>query len=89
MNTEDHPDYVWIKVVVLNPPFYCPKHKVKLKMYSFQLTGATNESNEPQILDTWICPREDCPNRIMVESFYKKGKTKLKPLKNKKQRRLI
>lgn len=87
--SEKHPEYIWIRVNVLNPPFYCPKHKMKLKMYSFQLTGASNESNEPQMLDTWICPEKDCPNKIMVESFYKRAPRKAKLTKNKGQKRLI
>ncbi len=83
--SQKHPEYTWIKVNVLDPPFYCPKHEVKLKMYSFQLTGETNDKNDARILDTWICPNEDCPNKIMVESYFKRGPKKAKPTKNKKQ----
>jgi len=87
--SKKHPEYTWIRLNVLDPPFFCPKHEIKLKMYSFQLTGETNDNDQPRILDTWICPNEECSNKITVESFWKRLPKKAKPTKDKKQRKLI
>ena len=81
---EEHPYFTWVKLDLMNLPFYCGIHKkTKLKWCGSELTGMKGGTD---IVDIFICPHENCKNRINVESFYKKTPTN--PIKLKKQKRL-